>query len=535
MTPWAHQMRSVNQALGALDECSRGVVLTIPTGGGKTWCLAEIVKRILPQPVALYTDRVFLRDQIADYLADAGLHFGIRAAGEDDMRELPFQICSTQTEHSRSMKRRSTDLHPAQVVLVDEGHKQTGPTAQAIWERHREMGAKICFSTATPFGMAEVADRLVVGATTSDLRRCGALVVAEQYGPDEPDWKEFKGLSPDQSPTEKQIAKAMSARRMFGSVWEHFNLLNPDRKPTMLFGPDLAGSLYYAQEFSARGVRACHIDGEHIWVDGELHRSTEELREDMKRESKQSKLAVVCNRFVLREGIDMPWIGHGIFATVFGSLQSYLQSGGRLLRACPGIDSVTVQDHGGNWWRHGSLNEDREWKLEFSDEDATRLRHDRIRQGGQKEPFRCPQCGRIWVRCSVCVCGCKLAGRKVARPVVCSDGTLRQMVGPIFRPRHVNKATNGRFLWELMYVRSWRPRGQRTFRQALALYARENRWRWPDRSWPCMPASEYDLGRLVSKVPLERLTSVPDWVRRKIEEIQAKGAAGARDQEMPLV
>ena len=58
---------------------------------------------------------------------------------------------------------------------------------------------------------------------------------------------------------------------------------------------------------------------------------------------------VLCNRFVCA-GIDAPWLAHGIFATIFTSLQSYLQSGGRLLRSFPGIDAVTIR-HGGNWWR----------------------------------------------------------------------------------------------------------------------------------------------------------------------------------------
>ena len=36
-----------------------------------------------------------------------------------------------------------------------------------------------------------------------------------------------------------------------------------------------------------------------------------------------------------REGIDMKWATFGILACIFGSLQSYLQAVGRLLRGCP--------------------------------------------------------------------------------------------------------------------------------------------------------------------------------------------------------
>src|SRR5262249_8159121 len=154
------------------------------------------------------------------------LEHGIRAAGEDDERERPFQVCSVQTEHSRAIKRKKWPLHPARLVLVDEGHLQKGDSAQAIWREHLAQGATLVFSTATPFGMADVADKLIVGASMSDLRACGACLPAIHYGPDEPDWKAFKGLKEEQTPTEEQNAKAMDPRRIFGRVWDEYERLN---------------------------------------------------------------------------------------------------------------------------------------------------------------------------------------------------------------------------------------------------------------------------------------------------------------------
>ena len=61
-------------------------------------------------------------------------------------------------------------------------------------------------------------------------------------------------------------------------------------------------------------------------------------------------------------------------------------------------------------------------------------------------------------------------------------------------------------MWEKMYFRSRTKKGERTFRAAMALFARENYFQWPDPTWRFMPKREIDKYRLVSEVPREHLT-----------------------------
>jgi superfamily II DNA or RNA helicase len=306
--------------------------------------------------------------------------------------------------------------------------------------------------------------------------------------------------------TEKQQRKAMMNPTLWGRVWDNFEKLNPEHKPSILFGPDVAGSIWFAEQFTANGVRAAHIDADDVWIDGELHPSNREVREQVLADSKSGRIVVLCNRFVLREGIDAPWLQHGIFATVFGSLQSYLQSGGRLLRVAPGKDHCTIQDHGGSYWRHGTLNEDREWSIDLTASMAYGLRAERIRSRKEKEPFRCPNCDRVWTGASQrCSCGYLLEKCKRSRMVAQSDGTLKEMYGDVFRPRRVCTEPDGPELWERMYFRSCTERGAKTFNQAMALFAIENDWRWPDKSWPYMPTDERDYYRLIGDVSRDKL------------------------------
>ena len=511
MNDWPHQIRGVNEVLAAIERGERRICLTSPTGGGKTRIMQRLIEHYLSagKSVVLYTNRRMLIDQLSRDLFDAGLDHGIRAAGHDDEHERPFQISSIQTEASRTLKRGTWKLHPAHLVLIDEAHLQTAETARKLLDAHREQGAACVGFTATPLDLAELYDLLITAGTMTELRECGALVLAEHFGPDEPDFRAFKKLqaklNSGENLSEREAGKVMMTPGIFGRVWTWFERLNPEHKPTILFAPGVRESLWFAEQFSAKGVRAAHIDGQEVWIDGNSERTSSERRLEILQQSRDGRIVVLCNRFVLREGIDAPWLAHGIMATVFGSIQSYLQSGGRLPRAYHGVNSVTIQDHGGNWHRHGSLNVDRQWFLESTPSMVAGLRAQRLRDKKEREPMRCPGCGRI---CSFwrCPCGYEFGNRKVSRPVVSTDGSLKELTGDIFEPRRICTRPDGVKLWEQMYWRSRTKKGARTFAAAFALFAYENNWTWPSREWPLMPVEDLDVHRLVADVPMERLT-----------------------------
>ena len=507
MTPWPHQSRCVDMDVpAAIARGERRICVTSPTGGGKTWMMQELARKVLDQggKVVLYSNRKMLIDQTSEVLMAAGIYHGVRAAGYADERDHPFQVSSIQTEHSRVTKRGTWKLHEADLAIVDEAHLQTSTMASTLLEAHHDRGATYIGFTATPLNLGEMYDTLIQAGTVSELRECGALVPAHHFGPDEPDMRAFKKLREGEDLTEKQQKKAMMVPGLWGRVWSWFEHLNPQRLPTILFAPGVPESIWFAEQFTKKGVRAAHIDGQDIWLDGKLHPSNRELRQEILDGSRDGSIAVLCNRFVLREGIDAPWLAHGILATVFGSLQSYLQSGGRLLRAFAGLDRIAIQDHGGNWWRHGSLNADREWDLAYTPTMVYGLRADRLREKKEQEPRRCPQCSRICLA-RRCCCGYEFPYGKASRPVATTDGSLKEMVGDIFKPRRISSNPNGPKLWEQMYHRSCTEKGAKTFRQAAALFAYENNWSLPDPGWPFMPTEPLDQFQLVKDVPREML------------------------------
>jgi DNA repair protein RadD len=502
---WPHQAKGIADVMSAIVVGHKRILLASPTGMGKTRMVEELARIYLERSlkVAFYTNRRMLVEQASRDMR--GLDHGIRAAMFHDDREKDFQICSMQTQHAR---RNKWDIHAADLVIVDEAHIQSGPAAQKVLAKHRERGAVIVGPTATPIGMADMYDVLIQAGTNSEGRACGALLPCITYGPDEPDMKHAKTTVGNDF-TENDIRKALMAtpqarKAIFARVLHWWQILNPEQKPTILFAPGVAESIWFCEQFREQGIRAAHIDGEECWLDGEFHKSDRGIRDEILEGSKYGTIKVISNRFVLREGINAPWLAHGIAATVFGSLQSFLQSGGRLLRNHDSLDSVTWQDHGGNWHRHGSLNADRIWQLDYTANMITGMRQDAMREKRDPEPIRCSKCSAIRVRGRECP-KCGHVDQRRSRPVAMTDGSLKEYVGDIYKPRRIAEKPNTAKIWEQCYYRAKASKNEMTFRQAEGLFFYENHY-YPPRTLKLMPTNDLDWFRKVKDVPKERLT-----------------------------
>lgn len=535
MDAWPHQIYAVQATQDAIAKAIRRILVAAGTGAGKTWIMAELAKIYLAQgkKVAVYTNRKMLLSQMSAAFTKFGVPHAVRAAGYYEDSDFDCQIISLQTENVRTNKKAIQTIHNAALVLADEAHVLKGESVKMLLDKHIADGAFVVGFTATPVDLEDWYDHLIVAGKPSELRACGAIVPALHYGPDEPDIKALKKLQKANEPegedfTYGQVKSAMMTPSLFGRVGKWFEELNPEHKPTILFAPGVPESLWFAEQFHKKGISAAHVDGDAIWVNGNFlpmksDNQKRDSREKVLLMSKRGEVRIMCNRFVMREGIDAPWIRHVIGATMFGSIQSFIQSVGRGGRADNDPESIErwgpktnfiFQDHGGHWHRLGSINADRHWDLTYTSGMVYGLRADRLRDKKDPTPTRCPKCGLIYIgaHCSICK---YVPGVMRSRPVVTMDGDLREMTGDIFPPQRTYKQPNGQALWERMFWRSRTKKGERSFRSAMALFARENRGQWPDKGWKFMPARAVDFYRLCTKVPMGRLVGcegMPDNV-----------------------
>jgi superfamily II DNA or RNA helicase len=194
-------------------------------------------------------------------------------------------------------------------------------------------------------------------------------------------------------------------------------------------------------------------------------------------------------------------VEHIVLATLISTVQSYLQTCGRGLRSAEGKAGCVIQDHGGHWHRPGmgSLNANRFWRLDFTERMVQGLAADRMREKKDAEPVRCPQCAKIMMT-SLCSCGFRITRK--SRPVMQVDGTLREMVGDIYKPRQTDQRSDTDKKLEQMYFRA--KNSGMTFNQLEGLFLVENGY-YPPRDRPYMPMNEIDFYRRVSDVDRQRL------------------------------
>lgn len=320
------------------------ICVTSPCGGGKTLMMVDQLEAALEQNklASLHTLRRMLFDQTAKVLESQGINFGKRASGHETALLRDIQLAMTQTELSKVYRNGDRELHKADIALWDEAHIQKSPATEQIMADYIAAGGVNVGYTATPLDIGNLYDELIVAGTPSELRKTGALVPVIMYGPDEPDLTHIKNYTVGDDLTEAQNVKVMIRPGVYGRVIDHYRRLNPEQLPAVGFAPGVKYSIGFAEKFTEAGIRAAHVDGNDVWLDGEFHPSSPETREMVMEMSRTGEIKILWNRYVLRVGVDAPWLQHGILACVFGSLTSYLQTAGRLARSCEGKPHACV-------------------------------------------------------------------------------------------------------------------------------------------------------------------------------------------------
>lgn len=498
MQDWAHQTYCVTETRKAIEAGERRICVTGPTGSGKSLIIQRFIE--WGYPTVLYANRIALIEQLARGMDEAGIPYGLQASGYAPSVFENVQVASIQTVASRMGKGRMLP-HDAKLVIVDEAHNEKGERIDRVIDWHTANGAIVLLVTATPVGLGGRADKLIQFAVNSELFRCGALIPCHTYAPDEPASSSFKNTTMGLLQLKDEVKEVMLPV-IIGRVIDHYRKLNPEQKPSILFAPGVEESRWFTEKFNQAGIPWSHIDGERIVLNGVDMAATRENRSLLLEASKSGLTKGVSNRFVLREGLNLPWLAHGIMACTFGSVASYLQAGGRLLRSYPGMTHVVLADHGGNSWRHDSLNSDRHWELGDTEKSLKEKHESKYREKKESEPITCPQCFKVRSHGIECP-ACKFVARGHRRMVIQTDGTLREVRGDVYRPRKVNTSPEDHKKWKSCVYRC-KAKGL-NFNQARGLFLRET-GTVPGPDFPMLPIRDADWGQKVQDVPYDRLT-----------------------------
>ncbi len=477
---WPPQARGIELAFAAERAGHKAIVTTLPTGGGKRTMLVRMARQTAEEGgrAILFTNRRIITKQASNEFSDYGIDFGVLASGYPAMMGEGVIVASVHTVRRRHEK---ADLPFATRVFIDEAHNHA---FDWIVQAYREKGVPVHGFTATPVALAGMYDHLVIAGNNSELRACKALVRCRVYSPEHPSIKGVKRTKTGEF-YQPQLRKMFATYQtdVFANVVEWWKKLNPWALPTLLWAPGVPESRWFVEELTCQGITAAHIDGE----------TDDQERERILAGSKDGSIKIVCSYGVLREGGDFPWIVHGILIQVCGALSTYLQIVGRLLRKDEHKDECVLQDHSGAMWRHGSPNADRLWSLEDTDLSIAKKVQAERRQGGAKEPIRCPQCGGERLAGPKCP-HCGHEHQKSVRMVRMTSGKLTRVTGNMVKVKRPG-GDDQRIWMSCLYAAAAR---NQTVSQAAGNFHRKT-GRWP-----------HGLGNVPSHTD-------PEWALKAVE------------------
>ena len=528
---WPHQIYGVSEVRRLMAAGRKRICLCSPTGGGKSKMMIQIAEDALNEGkrVLQLASRRWLLDQLYTGLTCDGFDVRQMRSGVKDIGQRGYTLASIPTLTARNL------MPAADVILVDEAHMNKADKAAELLNEYVDQGATIIGVTATPLELSHLYEDLILAGSRSELRKCGALVPALVYSCGEMDTTDIKRTATGEY-TVNDIRKKIWTQAIYARVIEEHIKLNPELRPAILFAPGVEESVWFVDEYTKRGIRAAHIDGDDVYCDGIRTSSSQERRDEILAQLKTGEIKVVCNRFVMREGLDIPQLFHLILATPIGSILSHTQIVGRVLRNHPSLPTrdfgngqqrpyCIVQDHGGSWWRHPSPNADMEdiWRQYYrcgSAKEVTDERMDALRNSEENpaDPltkevgYECPNCHAVqdFPRHGNCyACGHDMKGKR-RRTVIQRSGELKEVTGlPVKRAKQANlpdvAAAFERAYWMAK-------RKGYSFRKAAAMiytghlrgFEHLKGCQIP-KNLPFMPANRADMSRIVQNVPMSEL------------------------------
>lgn len=476
-----------------------------PTGSGKRIMMVSDLRE--PRRQLVLTHRTILKNQASRELTEWNIPHGIIAPGHKANLTAPVQVGMTQTILSRWGK---LGLPAFDDVHVDELHAQRGAQYRALLDALHAAGANIIGWSATPSNLLGVVDEVVKIVTVPELIRQGYARPPRVFSCGQPDLKKLEKLRRDAygEYVAGDVSKLVQPEIIFGGVIANYKRLT-NGSAFFLSAHSVKASIWWAQMMTGKGIPTAHIDGSDVWVDGKFYKSDTAARDSVFQRTKPGgDLKGISNRFVLREGVDCPWIGHVITTAPIGSRVSWVQTCGRA--RAEGQEYYIVQDHSGSASNHPRLDSVEPWDWMASPGMSEKIHIAQMKSDTIPEPLICPKCmGQRYTGDTCPYCGFKYA--KHCRFVQQVDGTLRLVEGKAFKPQRVERRPDDAKVWERIFHGNRKNKPNRTLEQIRAGYAYMNNWRWLPRDLPLMPKNEAGWFMACGSIPISDLRTSADF------------------------
>lgn len=367
---WTHQSEALTALRQSVGQGVRRIILSAPTGSGKTVLAAAIVEGALAKRnrVSFIISNLSLVDQTVESFYEEGIRGISVIQGDHPMTDWsqPVQICSIQTIKSRKV------FPEAQIVIIDEVHVLHA--CHKEWLRHPDW-QKVPFIglSATPYtrGLGQYFESLIVVATTQELIDKGVLCPFKVFATGHPDLSGVRTVAGDYH--EGELSDAMQKGTLTADIvrtWQE----KWGRDKTLFFGVDCAHAQAVQKRFQEAGITCGYQDAN----------TPPDERRELRRKFQNGEIQVLSNVSTLTTGTDVD-CRCLILGRPTRSEMLFQQIVGRGLRIAPGKDHLVLLDHSDTTARLGFV---------------TDIFHDELDDGKPKKkvdakprlPKPCPQC-----------------------------------------------------------------------------------------------------------------------------------------------
>ena len=400
-----YQNLAISNIRKAYKAGNKNVLLTLPTGAGKTVIFSQITKlaELKGANVLILVHRKELIDQAGDKLTKADVKFGIIAAGRKGSNH-NVQIASVQTLINKLAYPDRFDL-----IIIDEAHHAVANSWQKIFKYFNKaikLGVTATPMRMTGAGLGEIFDNLIVGSTIPELVEQKYLAEHEVYAPpNKLNLDKIRTITGDYS--KKEVEDELDKVDIVGDAVENYRRLGQN-KPAIAFCISVKHGQYVTNKFKEAGYTAELITGSMKSDD----------RKTLIDNFKDRKLQILVSIDVVSEGFDVEGCYVAILLRPTKSEGLYIQQVGRVLRPEPNKVAI-VLDHVGNTKRHGFVDDVREFDLH---------QKAKTKRKGELAPAveTCEQCFAVYRPQPICpVCGHKKEIKK--REITYEDGELVKM------------------------------------------------------------------------------------------------------------
>lgn len=341
------------EAVAAVEKADQAgqhrVLVSLPTGVGKTICFAELIRR-RPGRALVLAHRDELIEQAVEKIWTVWpeAEIGIVKAERDEV-QAPVVVASVQTlSRARRLERLLGAGDAFRTVVVDEAHHATADSYRAVLEAlgaFESAGPLVLGVTATAFradheSLGDIFEVVAHEAGILPMIEAGYLadVRAKQIRLEGADF----GFHVERGDyvlreVENELLRADAPKHAAAAYLEHAT-----NRKALLFAPTVAVAYEMARAFRARGVTCEAVDGA----------TPIDQRRAILARFKRGETMVISNCAVLTEGFDEPSISCVIVARPTRSKGLYCQMVGRGTRIFPGKTDLLILDLVGATSRH---------------------------------------------------------------------------------------------------------------------------------------------------------------------------------------